>query len=218
MRALTEHLGWKLLSLVAAFLLWYLVVGDIEVASSMPIVVQYRNLPADLEITGDHQDRLFLKVRGPVSRVSLDGLSKTTLVIDLSNVHGPGEQTFNVTETELGLPAGVTLVRVVPSQIRLSLEHRVNRSIPVELRYVDGPPAGYRITSQRVYPDKLRVSGPESHVNRLKSLVTDPVDLSRVFGQAEFRVPVFFDDPQVRPEGSSVVTVSVTMEKDATPH
>ncbi len=213
MRALTENLSWKLLSLLVAGLLWFLLVGETEVATSMPIVVQYRNIPTDLEVTGDHLDRLFVKVRGPLPRVSAEALTHMPLVLDLGFARGPGEHTFNVTEQELGLPAGVKLVRAVPAQIRISLERHVNRTVPVELRMAAQPPAGYRIAATRVNPPQATISGPEYHVARARSVLTDPINLSSTVGTAEFRVPVYTDDPQVRLESSRLVSVSVTLEK-----
>ncbi|MDZ4802209.1 MAG: hypothetical protein SGI92_28965 [Bryobacteraceae bacterium] len=213
MRGLTEHLGWKLLALLISSLLWILVVGETEVATSMPIVVQYRNMPPDLEITGDNLDRLFVQVRGPVARVSAESLARTPLVLDLSNIHRPGDQTFNVTEKELGLPTGVRLVRAVPAQIRFSLDRRLTRMLPVEVRFEGDPPAGYRVVNQRVNPPAARVSGPEYFVTRTHAAFTDRLNISSTVGAAEFRVPIYVDDPQVRIESTRLVTVSVTLEK-----
>lgn len=213
MRGLTDNLGWKAVAIVMSAMLWFLVVGETEVATSMPIVVQYRNMPPDLEITGDNLDRLFVQVRGPVARVSAESLARTPLVLDLSNVRRPGEQTFNVTERELGLPAGVRLVRAVPAQIRLTLDRRLTRMLPVEVRFDGNPPPGYRVVNLRINPPAARVSGPEYYVTRTTSVVTDPLNISSTVGAAEFRVPIYVDEPQVRIESTRMVNVSVTLEK-----
>jgi YbbR domain-containing protein len=213
MRALTDHFGWKLLSLAIAVALWFMFVGEAEVATSMPVVVRYRNAPADLEITTEQPNRLFMKVRGPVSRLSAASLAETALVLDLANVHSPGEQTLSIDEGELGLPPGVTLLRVVPSQIRVKLERRTVKMLPVDVRYASSPPAGYRIVSQRVYPPTVNVIGPESHLTRLESVGTDPIDISSTIGESEFRVPVYLSDPQLSLESALPVTVVVSLEK-----
>jgi hypothetical protein len=213
MRGLTENLSWKLMALAISALLWFFVVGETEIATSMPIVVQYRNMPADLEITGDNLDRLFVQVRGPVARVSAESLARTPLVLDLGNVRRPGEQTFNVTERELGLPSGVHLVRAVPAQIRLSLDRRLTRMLPVEVRFQAQPPNGYRVVNLRVNPPAARVSGPEHFVLALDRVITDPLNLSSTVGAAEFRVPIYVEEPQVRIESARQVSVSVTLEK-----
>lgn len=213
MPGLTEHLGWKLLSVFVAIALWYLVIGDTEVAVSMPIVVQYRNLPADMEITGDHLDRLFLKVRGPRPRVTAEALEKTSVVLDLAGVNTPGERTVPISARELGLPAGVHLLRVVPAQIRLRLERRMTKSVEVQARITGAPPPGYRITQQRISPEFVRITGPESNLRTLTSVMTDPINLDSSVGYAEFRVPVAVEDPQLRVEDSQPVSVGITLEK-----
>jgi hypothetical protein len=60
-------------------------------------------------------------------------------------------------------------------------------------------------------PEKLRIVGPASRVERVKYAETDPIDLSNVVGKAEFRVHVFIGDPQVRLVSSPEVTVKVNL-------
>jgi YbbR domain-containing protein len=76
---------------------------------------------------------------------------------------------------------------------------------------------GYRILKQEVYPEVLRVVGPQSRVEELQSAETDPIDLSGVLNEAELRVNTFVADGQVRIEGPSVVRVRVIMERIARP-
>lgn len=213
MRGWTKHLGWKLLSLVFGALVWHLVVDVKEVAISMPVNVQYRNVPPDMEIAGDHPEQLFMKVRGPAIRVSHEALSATALVLDLKDAHSPGEQTVVVTESELGLPPSVQLLRSVPSQVRFTLERHATKTVPVEVRFRTGPPAGYRIAAQRISPQTVQIAGPESHVAAVTAARTSDVDLRSTFGTAEFRVAAFVDDPQVRIEAPTQVSVNVTLEK-----
>ncbi len=213
MPGLTEHLGLKVFSLIVAIALWYFVIGDTEVGVSIPIVVQYRNLPADIEITGDHLDRLFMKVRGPRPRVTTEALERTSLMLDLAGVNTPGERTVPVTARELGLPAGVELLRVVPAQIRLRLDRRVTKSVEVQARITGAPPRGYRITQQRISPEFVRITGPERNLRTVKSVMTDPINLDSSVGYAEFRVPVALEDPQLQVEDSQPVSVGITLEK-----
>ena len=214
MRTLLNNLGWKLLAISSAFLLWGLFVAQTEVATSLPVVVQYRNIPADLEITADPPDRLLLKLRGPASRLSASELSQTVLVFDLKDVHTAGEQTITIGERELGLPSGVELVRVVPYQVRLTLDKRGEKTVPVEVRYAGPPPHGYRIAGPHVFPAGMKMIGPQNILERIDTIPTDAINLSSTVGKAEFRVPLFSPDPHVRFDARSpVVTVQVKLEK-----
>ena len=214
MRMLTENLLWKLFSLAAAFGFWWALAGETEVATSVPASVQYRNVPPELELNTDDIQRLFLKVRGPAARLSTASLSQTMLVLDLENATQPGEQTFTIRPRNLTLPPGVSLVRVVPTQVRVRLERRISKDLPVEVRFAGPPARGYRVVHQSVQPSRMRIVGPESRLEQVGSVQTDPVDLSSKLANAEFRVPVFLPDPQLRFEDSDpVVTVRVTLER-----
>lgn len=214
MRALTEHLGLKLVAGLIAYLLWAFLAGETEVAASMPLKVQYRNVPADLEISANPPETLYVKVRGPASRLSPGSLTEMPVTLDLRNVHGPGEQTFNLTARDLRLPAGVELLRVVPSQLRLSFDRVGRRPVPVEVMYRGGPPDGYRIVSQRVYPESVPITGPEAELRHVQTVRTDPIDLSSTIGRAEFRVPVHLTQPNLRLDSSEPVQVTVELEKN----
>lgn len=214
MKALISNFGWKVLAIGSAILLWSLFVAQTEIATSIPVVVQYRNIPSDLEITADPPERLLLKLRGPVSRLSASQLSGTILLFDLKDISTAGEQTITIGERELGLPAGVELVRVVPSQVRLTFERRAEKIVPVEVRYSGPPPRGYRIVSQNVFPQSVKVIGPEAIVERLESVPTDAINLSTTVGDAEFRVPVYTTDPHLRFEARApFATVQIKLEK-----
>jgi YbbR domain-containing protein len=213
-RLVTDHLAWKILSLVIAIALWFVFVGETEIATSLPVAVQYKNVPHELEVVTEQLDRVFIRVRGPATRLNSSTLRDVRVVFDLASVHGAGERTFTLGEDNLQLPTGVEVLRVVPSQVRLTIDKRVTREVPVEVRYSGPPPVGYRITQQQVSPDKVRVVGPERRVMHLQSVETDALDLAATVGGARFRVPVSISDPQIRFESvPPTISVSVFLEK-----
>ncbi|MFN9456543.1 MAG: CdaR family protein [Acidobacteriota bacterium] len=216
-RLLTENIGMKLLSLALAGLLWVAIVGEQELSSSVSVPVEYKNFPKSLEASSEMVSRVILLVRAAPEKLEACNLAGAALVVYLSEVQRPGERTFNLDRQSLRLPQGVTLERVIPSQIRLRFEQRTARDVPVIIRYANTPMPGYRILKQEVYPEVLRVVGPQSRVEELQSAETDPIDLSGVLNEAELRVNTFVADGQVRIEGPSGVRVRGIMERIARP-
>ncbi len=217
MRLLRDNIAWKLLSLALALALWLAFVRDPEAATWIPAPVQYRNLPKDLEMSSDVLERMHLEIRGPSGKLNPAGLTDVAVVLDLSPITSPGQRTFTIESRNALLPAGVNLVRAVPSMVRLEFERRVERWLPVEPRFSTSLPAGYSILRREVVPERLKVVGPESRVEGLRAAQTDLIDVGVTPGRKEFQVQVFLADPHVRFESSMPVEVRVEVVKSPPP-
>lgn len=209
----TKNIGWKLLSISLAVLLWYVIVRDPDLATSVNVPVLFKGMPPDMEISSDLPERVQLEVRGPSKQLARDGLATAAVVLDLGSVHGAGDRTYTITRANVSLPNSVVFTRAIPSQIRLHFEQRISRDVPVRVRISKSPPAGYTVVGEEVIPDKLRVVGPETNVEQVNFVDTDSIDLSDVVAHAEFKVNAFVADPWVRFESSPVVRVKVYVEK-----
>jgi YbbR domain-containing protein len=213
-RLLTENPGWKLLALGISAFLWYAFVGETELSASLPAAVQFKNVPPDLEVSSEVFDRVFLRLKGPATRLNAGSLRDITVVLDLGQVHSTGERTYTLSADNLQLPAGVQVSRIVPSQLRLRFDKRIMREVPVQVRFANSAPEGYRLMGQQATPQKVLVTGPESRVSSLPAVHTDAIDLSSTVSNAEFRIPAFIPDPQVRFDGNPpMITVRVFIEK-----
>jgi len=213
MRFLKTNLSWKIFSLAVSTLLWFGLVAESETGMSISVPIEFRNLPTDLEISSEVDDRLYLKVRGPSARMRVSDMAQASVVLNLASIVQPGEHTFTLDQSTVNLPAGVILTRAVPSQIRLRFEKHARRSIAVDPTFEGPPPAGYRIATVEVSPKTLQIAGPESRVQLLASAQTDAIDLANTVISGEFRVSAYVSDPQIRFEASPTVVVRVMLEK-----
>jgi YbbR domain-containing protein len=209
---LTQNLGWKLLSLAIAVALWLSVAREPEVATSLSVPVDFRNMRDDLDISGNLPDSVRLELRGPSGRLTRDNLSAVAAVLDLSEAQ-PGQRTYTIHARNLNLPSGVVFYRAVPSQVTLHFDQLGVREVTVVPFFVN-PPAGYRIVSQQSSPDRVRVRGPGERLRLIQGVKTDPMDLSGVLGEKVFHTHLNIGDALVRlvePPGD--VTVRVKLEK-----
>lgn len=214
MRLITRNFGWKLGSMALAVLLWVAILGGPELVTTHTAPILYKSLPRGLLIGSDALDQVRVELRGLQGKLSPDRLAETAVMLDLSDVKGPGERTFTLSDADFHLPEGVTFLRSVPSQLRVRFARLVSREVPVNVRITAQPPAGYRIVSQQAVPETLRIAGPELRVKAVTGAETDAIDLSGITGNTEMKVNAFIADPQVRFEVSPVVTVKLAIEKN----
>lgn len=212
-RRLVHNLWWKLGSLAVSILLWFAIVGEPEMATIHNVPILYKNLPKDLLIGSNAVDAVRVELRGPSSRLSSASLTEVAFMIDLSNIDGPGERTFTLSDADIRLPDGVTFLRSIPSQLRVRFARVKSKDVPVEIRFGSPIGAGYRIVAQEVTPQTIRISGPENRIDAISSAETDAIDLNGVTQSSEVHVNTFVPDPQVWFDSPPVVTVHLTVEK-----
>jgi YbbR domain-containing protein len=210
----THNIGWKLLSLVIAVALWMAVAREPELATSLSVPVELKNIPEDVDIGSNVPDRVHLEVRGPSGRLSRDNLADAALILDLADAHA-GDRTYTVRPSNFNLPSGVTFYRAVPSQITLRFDRMMSQSVKIFPSYSKPPQAGYRVRTYVLEPENVRIRGPEERVKRIDRVWTDPVDLSGVVSSAEFHTHVNVGDAQVRLDAPTTTTLKVTLERTA---
>jgi YbbR domain-containing protein len=209
----TYNIGWKVLSLAAAVLIWISVAADPELATFVAAHVEYKNLPPGVEINSDVPETVNLEVRGPTEALRLPELPRRAAVIlDMAEVE-PGQRTFTIDSGDVRLPRGVELVRAIPGQIRIVFEPGATRSVPVEVRFADGLPEDLRVIETTAEPSALAITGPASRVTRVASVQTDPLTLKPEAGTNRYRLEAFVNDARVRFQDAPQVTVKVTVGK-----
>jgi len=210
---LTHNFWWKLLAVASAFTIWVLVANEPELSTFTTVHVAYRNIPDDLEISSAPTEAVTLELRGPSGELRGVGESRSPgVVLDLSGVQ-PGQRTFVIGDGNVSLARGVRLVRSIPYAVRFEFERRAERTVPVHARFSGEGADGYVVSSYTVSPDQIQIVGPASHVARVTSAITDPVDVSSAVGTYQSRVNAFVADSYVRFQSPQQVVVAVVMKK-----
>ena len=210
----TRNVWWKLAALALAALLWIATVGEQELVTTHTVPILYKGLNSDLLIGSDAVDQVRVELRGPASKLQPSSLTDLAILIDLSSARAARTPTFTVSGTDLHLPAGVTFIRAVPSQLQVPIARKVSKDVPVEIHIGAPPPAGYHVTGMDASPAVVRIDGPEPRMGPITSAQTEAIDLSHATSATEVHVNVFVADTRVGLESDPVVTVRFNIEKD----
>ena len=209
---LAKNLGWKLVSVLLAGLLWLVLSSAPLVVTTHTAPIVYSNLSSGWMVAGNSPEAVHLELRGPAGRLTIASLAETVVRFDLANTGGTEDRTFTISESNLNLPPGVTFLRAVPSQLRLHLARLAQKEVPVDVRLSGSLPTGYRLTGHSVSPEQLRIGGSDMRVASVTQVQTDPIDLHSLTRSGDYRVDAFVDDPQVHFESPPQVTVHLIIE------
>ncbi|MEQ2128943.1 CdaR family protein [Caldanaerobacter subterraneus KAk] len=207
---LTKNFTIKLLSLILAFLLWLYVMGE----ENPEIPYEISNVPVKL-VNVDTLEKKGLtlleekgytvnvKVRGRRSDVLNIAAQNISAYADLSRVTSKG---INVIPVRIeGLPKNVSLVSVIPPEIKVDVDTIAKIQMPVTVKIVGNVMDGYAMQPAVPTPGEVMVVGPESKVNLVKNVIAQ-VNVSYKKEDIKISVPAVAVDR----EGKEIKGVTIT--------
>lgn len=212
--------GLKLISLIFAILLWYFVVGEDKVDTTIYIPVEIVNLPKELVISNQFKKQLEATVSGPRGLINGINRQRVTRTINLAKAT-PGTIVIRNEPETIQFPRGVTISRIQPSHITLLIDELVEKELPVQARTTGDPASGHELAGVIFDPPLIKISGPKAIVGREKLLTAKPIDINGLKGPATIQVPLELRPALLELMGETVVTANVvvrekTMEKTIT--
>lgn len=175
MRFSWTHLSTFLMALLLSLLVWFVAVRadnpfeERTLTEASPVALL--NLPPDLILMAPANGaEARLTLRAP--RTTWDEFTpgRVRLTADLSQLSaGQWEVPLQV-ELDPALGAALRVVSVSPEMVRVTLEQRKTREIPVSLLVQGEPASGYEVGSPRLNVQSALVSGPASAVDRVSEV------------------------------------------------
>jgi YbbR domain-containing protein len=209
---ITHNWHLKIVSLILATMLWMAVANQASSEVGLEVPLEYRNIPPQLEITGDMTNTVQVRLRGSSNLIKDVTAKDVSTTIDLSKM-GRGEKIVPLSPQNVQAPFGAEVIRVNPSSVRFNLERTVTKTIRVSPTIVGQPPDGYEIAKVLVSPATVDIEGPESRVIALSFIATVGIRLDRRQSTIEQTVDLDVPDPQIRLPHPSPVNVKIEIHR-----
>lgn len=191
-RALSDNVGLKLFSVLAAILLFSLVHGweDAQRTVVVDVVALLPPASAQKVLLTTLPDEVRVTMRG--QRTLVQALGRQSLPPVQIDLRDPTKRYFTFDPSELDLPAGVRVTEIVPATIPLEWANRAQRRVPISVPIVGHASDGLQVRSPvRVEPAFVEVIGPAGEVDDLTEVRTQPVDVTAFgVGTQELRQPL----------------------------
>lgn len=202
-----RNLWLKTLALGLSTALWLTVTRDHVVERSLRVPLEYQNIPAELELTGEPPASVDVRVRGASSLLARLDPGEIVAVLDLRGAR-PGQRLFHLLTDQVRVPFGVEVTQVAPPTLSLTLERSGRRRVPV-VPEIEGEPApGFVAGRVTVDPPFVEVTGPESRLNAVREATTEPVSVQGATADVRDRVTIGVADAALRlnePRSAAVV-------------
>jgi len=211
--------GWskdwiaRFVSLLLAIILWYMVGGEDKVDKNVMIPVEIINLPRDLVISNQFKKQIEVTVNGPRALILEMIKGEVSRQVDLSDA-APGTNIIANEIDSIPVPRGVTVERIQPATIILSLDKLVQKHFSILPVVVGEVAADYQVGSVSVDPDEIVITGPRTVLEQFDVLTTRPIDVKGLNESVQQQIPLDLSQEVVGLIGETSVTahIRITMK------
>ena len=200
----------KIISVVLAVILWSFVGGEDRVDKNVMIPIEIINLPRDLVISNQFKKEIQVSVSGPRSLILEMTSRAITRQVDLS-LATPGTMVIENDNDHIPVPRGITVQRVQPSSIILSLDKLIQKKFPVTARTVGKVADGYYVKTLKMDPDIITITGPHTILSQFDELFTKAINLDGVKQSIQLQVPLELESAIVDLIGETSVTADISI-------
>jgi len=171
---LRHNLSLKAFSFVLAVVCWYVVRGEEERVRDFVVPLEYINLPSSLDLSGRIVDSVGVRLRAPEPVLKTITEDRLSARIDLSRAP-LGEQYIQLTPAMIEVPAGARVDQVNPDLVKVRIDRKVRREVPVVAEFAGTPPSGYEKVRHVVDPPVVSIEGPANEVAGVSRALTGTI-------------------------------------------
>lgn len=177
-RKLTANIPLKIMSILVGILVWLLVVNVDNPIKTRTIIIPGENVEVINKAYVDSDNKMVMQDDNPDPvRVSVTAERKTLARLTASDISVVADlqQAGNLDTKPVMVPiaascSGVSAdnIKVTPQYLEVRLEEKASQDFLVNANYGTSTPGkGYEVGTQTASPEKVRITGPKSLINKI---------------------------------------------------
>lgn len=202
-RALTANILLKIAAIIIALILWLFVTSKGQTEVSFDVPLEFVNIPQNLDVVRCDVKSINIVIRGYERFIKNIKQGDVRINLDLSKAK-KGESQVQIREGDIRLPNAVSVVKINPSSVKVVLEEKTTKEVPVRPAITGRPDQGYYISSIQTVPDRIRIEGVTSELRRINFINTEPVDISGLRDNLIQDVSLDLAGKKIKPERDKV--------------
>jgi diadenylate cyclase len=159
--------------------IWFSFSKGMQTLTTIKVPVEFTNRAGDLNIFDTSASTVDLYLSGSGTLIKSLQPSQLKAFIDLKNAN-IGENTFNLNGRNVMLPPGVTLNRIEPASLRVTLDRTSSKKVPIQVSWTGSLPEGLILENAVIVPSQIRVTGASRLLEKTDTIYTEPVPLDKL--------------------------------------
>ncbi len=202
------------LSLMIMTGIWFGFTRSQDTIIGLNVPIEYINRPLNYEILETSVDEAKLQLFGSSAIIKSLKPGQVGVRLDLSKA-AEGRNIFTITQDDIMLPPGVSLNKIQPAAIEVTLDVPTTKELPVQVDWVGKLPENRALVDVSVSPEAVKVIGGSKTLEKVSTVYTAPVRLDGLSKSGSISSPIVLSPPSLRISSNSPdrVTIHYTLQE-----
>jgi diadenylate cyclase len=201
------------LSLLIMTGIWFGFTRSQDTIIALNVPIEYINRPLNYEILDTSVDEARLQLFGSSALIKSLKPGQVGVRIDLSKA-AEGRNTFTITQDDIVLPPGVSLNKIQPAAIDVTLDIPATRELPIQVDWVGHLPENLVLSHVSVVPESIKVIGGSKTLEKVTTVYTAPVRLDNLPKSGLLTTQIVLSPPSLKIASTSPEKVTVHYQLD----
>lgn len=206
-KMLTENTAIKVISIMISLFLWFFVTFKGQTETSIEVPLELKNTPAEMEVLRQSVRKITVSISARERILKDIAQNDVRVIVDISNVK-LGENSIPITKSSVKLPRGVEILRIDPSTVKLFVDKKEQKNVPVKAVITGKPEKGFVIDSIEITPSNISIEGAKRELDRIRIIKTEPIDIEGLNNNLTIQAKI---DPEGKIFRAEKDTVNVTV-------
>ncbi|HET6421558.1 MAG TPA: diadenylate cyclase CdaA [Geobacteraceae bacterium] len=200
----------KLITVLLVFTTWLIITAREGEITNIFVPATFRNLPEGFLLTKTSPDELEVQLKTFSGLIPTPKEGEVVAEVDLSQAK-EGNNNIVVKKEDIKLPSGVIVNRIKPPILKVTIEKKARKWLPVEANLVGKLEGKQRLRKIKIEPSSVLVEGSEGILSKLEAIKTEEINLSAIHQSETVERKLILPASQVRIllDGSVRVRMSV---------
>jgi diadenylate cyclase len=175
----------------------------------MTLPVEYYNRPPSFDILETSTNEVKLQINGSSALIRSLRPGQVEVRVDLGKAVD-GVNLIPVTKENIGLPPGISVSKVDPPLVKITLDKPITKELPIQVDWVGHLPGDYNLVEVKLSPDVAKVIGGKDTLNKINTIYTVPVRLDTLQQNGSALVPIVLNPPSLKLAPGAIDRVTIT--------
>jgi diadenylate cyclase len=206
-----------LISLFCIIGIWASFSKGMETFAEYEVPIEFINPDQKMEIVSSSASNVKLLISGARPLINSTKPEQINVKLNLSQ-SVVGDNKLAITQNNIQLPPGISLKKIDPSQLEITLDTLIEKELPIQPNWVGKLPDGLVMNEAKPIPETIKITGGGLVLENISTIFTEEIALNNLTESGTITAVLVLNSPSIKLQGDQNIEIQCVISEKYSLH